>query len=74
MEIRPVFLRFRFMKRAARVCSRQPQQAQKGQALVETVMATGFLVAIAMALNGMLRPVVLEAFQKIAKALSSVGP
>ena len=49
-------------------------RSQKGQALVETVMAVGFLVAIAVAINKLLRPVVLEAFEKIATALSSVGP
>lgn len=41
---------------------------------METVMAVGFLVAIAVAMNKMLRPVILEAFEKIATALSSVGP
>ena len=45
-----------------------------GQAMLELVMTTGFLVAIAVVLNKMLGPVVLQAFEKIAKALSSVGP
>jgi hypothetical protein len=47
---------------------------ETGQALLETVMATGFLVAIALAMNRLLGPVVLDAFEKIAKALASVGP
>jgi len=47
---------------------------ENGAALLETVMSVGFLVAIAMAMNAMLRPVVVEAFEKIATALSSVGP
>ena len=68
MEAKPLFHRILFIRRAAR------SRSEHGQALIETVMATGFLVAIAIALNGMLRPVVLEAFEKIAKALSSVGP
>ena len=48
--------------------------SEKGQALIETVMSVGFLVAIAIAMNKMLRPIVVEAFEKIANALSSVGP
>ena len=47
---------------------------QRGQALIETVMTTGFLVAIAVVFNKLLRPVVIDAFEKIALALSSVGP
>jgi hypothetical protein len=47
---------------------------ERGQALLETVMSVGFLVAIAIAMNKMLPPVILEAFEKIATALSSVGP
>lgn len=50
------------------------EHAEEGQALLETVMSVGFLVAIAIAMNAMLRPVVVEAFEKIAAALSSVGP
>ena len=50
------------------------RRAEAGQALIETVMATGFLVAIAIALNKMIAPVVLDAFEKISKALSAVGP
>jgi hypothetical protein len=46
----------------------------RGQALLETVMATGFLVAIAVVLNELLGPVILDAFEKIALKLSSVGP
>ena len=48
--------------------------SEVGQALLETVLATAFLVAIAIAINGMLGPVVLDAFEKIAKALATVGP
>lgn len=48
--------------------------SEKGQALLETVMSVGFLVGMAVAMNKMLRPIVLEAFEKIAAALSSVGP
>jgi len=45
-----------------------------GQALVETVMTTGFLVAFALFLDKTLIPIVAQAFEHIAKALSSVGP
>jgi hypothetical protein len=47
---------------------------EEGQALLETVMTTGFLVAIAVVLNKLLGPVILDAFEKIATALTSVGP
>ncbi len=47
---------------------------EEGQALLETVMVTGFLVAIAVVLNRLFGPVILEAFEKISEALSSVGP
>ncbi len=47
---------------------------ENGQALLETVMTVAFLVTMAIAMNRMLRPIVLEAFEKIATALSSVGP
>jgi len=53
---------------------RKTYDPEKGQALLETVMSVGFLVAIAVAMNKMLRPIVVEAFEKIASALSSVGP
>ena len=53
---------------------RHESDSESGQALLETVMSVGFLVAIAIAMNKMLRPVVVEAFEKIAAALSSVGP
>ena len=53
---------------------RKESDSEKGQALLETVMSVGFLVAIAIAMNQMLRPIVVEAFEKIAIALSSVGP
>ena len=46
----------------------------EGQAFLETVMVTGFLVAIAVVLNRLFGPVILEAFEKISEALSSVGP
>lgn len=49
-------------------------RAEVGQALLETVLATAFLVAIALAINKIVGPVVLDAFEKIAKALASVGP
>lgn len=54
--------------------ARNQSDSEKGQALLETVMATGFLVAIAIAMNKLLRPVVVDAFEKIAAALASVGP
>ena len=47
---------------------------EEGQAFLETVMVTGFLVAIAVVLNRLFGPVILEAFEKISEALSSVGP
>lgn len=47
---------------------------ERGAALLETVMSTGFLVVIAVALNKMFGPVILDAFEKIAVALASVGP
>ncbi|GMR23556.1 MAG: hypothetical protein BMS9Abin37_1997 [Acidobacteriota bacterium] len=53
---------------------RKELDSEKGQALLETVMSVGFLVAIAIAMNKMLRPIVVEAFEKIASALSAVGP
>jgi hypothetical protein len=37
-------------------------------------MVTAFLVAIAVVLNRLFGPVILEAFEKISGALSSVGP
>ena len=49
-------------------------ERERGQALLETVMCVGFLVAIATVINKMLPPVVVEAFGKIGQALSSVGP
>jgi hypothetical protein len=49
-------------------------RARDGQALVETVMTTGFLVALALVLDKSLIPIVVKAFDHIAKALSSVGP
>ena len=52
----------------------QTASGQAGQALLETVLSTGFLVAMAIALNRMLRPVLVEAFEKISSALSAVGP
>jgi len=57
---------------ARRLCARV--RRQEGQAFLETVMVTGFLVAIAVVLNRMFGPVILEAFEKISKALSAVGP
>lgn len=47
---------------------------ERGQAFVELVMTTGFLVAIAIVLNKLFRPVVIDAFERIATALSAVGP
>lgn len=47
---------------------------EAGQALIETVMTTGFLVAIATFLNKVFGPVILEAFENIAAAIASVGP
>ena len=46
----------------------------QGQAFLETMMITAFLVAIAIVMNGLLGPVVLEAFEKISEKLASVGP
>lgn len=48
--------------------------AREGQAVVETVMTTGFLVALALVLDKALGPIVVKAFENVAKALSSVGP
>ena len=53
---------------------RNSSDSERGAALLETVMSVGFLVVIAIAMSKMLRPVVTEAFEKIALALSSVGP
>jgi hypothetical protein len=49
-------------------------RGSRGQALLETVMTTGFLVAIAIVLNKLLGPVILDAFEKVAEKLASVGP
>ena len=46
----------------------------QGQAFLETMMVTAFLVAIAIVMNGLFGPVVLEAFEKISEKLASVGP
>jgi hypothetical protein len=48
--------------------------SDEGQALLETVMTTAFLVAIAIVLNQLLGPVILDAFEKITEKLSSIGP
>ena len=37
-------------------------------------MSTGLLVALAIVLNRLFRPVILEAFERVATALASVGP
>ena len=50
------------------------RRSEDGQAFLETVMSTAFLVVIAIAMSKMLRPIVVEAFEKIATALSAVGP
>ena len=50
------------------------ESRQSGQAMLETVMTTAFLVAIAVVINKLLGPVLLDAVEKIGKALSSVGP
>jgi hypothetical protein len=55
-------------------CLAGARRAEAGQAFLETVMVTGFLVAIAVVLNRLFGPVILEAFEKISEALSSVGP
>jgi hypothetical protein len=49
-------------------------EGERGQALLETVMTVSFLVVFAVFLNKMLPPVVVEAFEKVSRALSSVGP
>jgi hypothetical protein len=59
---------------ARRFQSRRSPKGESGQAFLETVMVTGFLVAIAVVLNRLFGPVILEAFEKISEALSSVGP
>ena len=53
---------------------RARRRRDEGQAFLETVMVTAFLVAIAVVLNRLFGPVILEAFEKISQALSSVGP
>ena len=63
-----------FRSRLASGLSPRSAEGERGQALLETVMSVGFLVAIAIVINEMLPPVVVEAFEKIAQALSSVGP
>jgi len=50
------------------------ETSERGQAFVETVLSTGFLVAMAIAINKLLRPVLVEAFEAITLALSSVAP
>ncbi|GEM_PF-4386270 len=40
-----------------------------GQAFVETMLTTAFLVAIAIVMNKLFAPVVLEAFEKISAKL-----
>lgn len=55
-------------------CSIQSEGAEGGQALLESLMVLGLIVVIAILINDLLAPVVLEAFQSIAKYLSSVGP
>jgi hypothetical protein len=54
--------------------SAKGERAEAGQAFLETVMVTGFLVAIAVVLNRLFGPVILDAFENISRALSSVGP
>lgn len=49
-------------------------RSDEGQAFLETVMTTAFLVAIAIVLNKLLGPVILDAFEKITEKLSSIGP
>ena len=60
--------------RAASASHAVARRAEAGQAFLETVMVTAFLVAIAVVLNRLFGPVILEAFEKISEALSSVGP
>lgn len=64
----------RLRSKLSAVFGRQESDSESGQALLETVMSVGFLVAIAIAMNKMLRPVIVDAFEAIATALSSVGP
>ncbi len=59
-------------RRAGRI--RVLSRVESGQALVETVMVTGMLVVIAIFLTKLIRPVLLDAFEKISKALATVGP
>ena len=47
-------------------------RGDRGQAFVETMLTTAFLVAIVM--NELFGPVVIEAFEKISEKLASVGP
>ena len=49
-------------------------RGDRGQAFVETMLTTAFLVAIAIVMNELFGPVVIEAFEKISEKLASVGP
>jgi hypothetical protein len=49
-------------------------KAPRGQSTLELQMLLGLLVAMAILVNRLLSPVVLEAFKKIAKAMTSWGP
>ena len=63
------------LRKRLRVASgRMRSASETGAALLETVMSGGFLVGIAIVMNKMLQPVVVQAFEKIAAALASVGP
>ncbi|MGH9461113.1 MAG: hypothetical protein ACRD1X_07830 [Vicinamibacteria bacterium] len=49
-------------------------KAPRGQSTLELQMLLGLLVAMAILVNRLLSPVVLEAFKKIAEAMTSLGP
>jgi hypothetical protein len=49
-------------------------RSDEGQAFLETVMTTALLVSIAIVLNKLFGPVILDAFEKITEKLSSIGP
>lgn len=42
--------------------------------MVEFVMLTGLVVSIAVFIHALLAPVILEAFVKVAEAVSAIGP
>jgi hypothetical protein len=47
---------------------------ERGQSLVEALMVLGVVVAIAIVINSLLHPIVIDAFKKMSDNLSAVGP